>query len=75
MLYSEMKSKEVISVKDCRKLGHICDMEIDHCTGCIKKIIVPGRWHWVSGFCHDQEYVISYSAICEIGPGIVLVNI
>lgn len=74
-MYSELKCKEVISVKDCRKLGHICDLEIDKCTGCIKKIVVPGRWHLFGAFGKETEYVISYSEICQIGPDIILVNI
>ena len=29
MLYSELKNKDVINVKDCRKLGRVCDLEFD----------------------------------------------
>ena len=41
MLYSELKSKEVINIKNCKRLGRIADLELDECTGQIHKIIVP----------------------------------
>ena len=42
MLYSEFKSKDVININNCKKLGRVCDLEFDPCSGCICKIIVPG---------------------------------
>ena len=41
MLFSELKCKDVINLRDCRKLGNIADFEFDECTGCICKVIVP----------------------------------
>ena len=38
----ELKEKEVINVCDGRKLGYICDLTVDTCTGRIISIIVPG---------------------------------
>ena len=34
MLFSELRDKEVISIKECRKLGHVSDIEFDYCKGC-----------------------------------------
>ena len=34
MLFSELKCKDVINVRDCKKLGHVCDLEFDECSGC-----------------------------------------
>ena len=42
MLFSELKSKEVVNLRDCRKMGHVTDFEFDECSGVIQKIIVPG---------------------------------
>lgn len=50
MLFSELKCKEVINLRDCRKLGHVTDFEFDQCTGCICKLIVPGGAKWKSFF-------------------------
>ena len=54
MLFSELKCKEVINLRDCRKLGRIEDFEFDVCTGCICKVIVPGGTKWKRFFnCED----------------------
>ena len=38
MRFCEFRKKEVISIKDCKRLGHVCDMEFDECKGCIQNI-------------------------------------
>lgn len=75
MLVSELKSKEVISIKDCRKLGHVCDLEFDECSGCVKKIIVPGGCHMFRLFQEEPSISIPFSHIRQIGPDIILVDI
>ena len=35
MLFSELKCKDVVNLRDCRKMGHVIDFEFDECTGCI----------------------------------------
>jgi len=74
MLYSELKCKEVINVRDCRKLGNVVDFEFDECSGCICKLIVPGSAKWKSFFCQDADYAICYKDIRQIGPDIILVD-
>lgn len=76
MLYSEFKCKEVINIRDCRKLGKVIDFEFDECTGCIHKIVVPGNCNRIcSFFKSEDEYVIPYKNIKKIGPDIILVDI
>ena len=43
MLFSELKKKEVINLKNCQKLGRVSDFEFDECTGQIFKLIIPGE--------------------------------
>lgn len=75
MLYSEFKNKDVINIKDCRKLGKVCDMEFDPCSGCICKIMVPGC-NRIFGFLNcDPDIVIPFKDIKQIGPDIILVDI
>lgn len=76
MLFSEFKCKEVINIKDCRRLGKVSDFEFDQCTGQIKKIMIPsGCNKWCSFFSDEPDYCICYNEICQIGPDIILVNI
>ena len=43
MLYSEIRKKEVVNMRDCRKLGRVVDIDIDECNGCIRRIKVSDR--------------------------------
>ena len=65
--------KEVIDVIDGRRLGFVCDLEIDECTGKILAIIVPGK---VCGFFRMREdFIIPWHHIKKIGDDIILVNL
>lgn len=77
MLFSELKSKEVINLRDCRKLGHVADFEFDQCTGCIQKLIVPGCGcnRFKGFFGGEPDFVICYRDIKQIGPDIIIVDI
>lgn len=76
MLFSELKAKEVINIKDCKRLGRVADFEFDECNGCIHKLIVPENSNkFYSLFKCDQDYVIPYKNIRQIGPDIILVDI
>lgn len=75
MLFSELKCKDVINMKDCRKLGRVNDLEFDPCSGCICKIVIPGGNRMVSFLRCEPDIVICYKDIKQIGPDIILVDI
>lgn len=75
MLFSEFREKEVICVKDCKRLGRVGDLEFDECTGHIHKICIPGKGVICNLFNCEAEYVICYKDIKRIGPDIILVDI
>ena len=63
MLFSELKCKDVINIRDCKKLGHVCDLEFDECSGCICKIMVPGGNQWLGFLRCEPNIVIPYKDI------------
>lgn len=75
MLFSELKNKEVINMKDCKKLGHVCDLDFDECNGCILKLMVPGCFQFFHLCQEEQPITIPYKNIRQIGPDIILVDI
>lgn len=75
MLFSEFKCKEVINLKDCKRLGKVTDFEFDECKGCIHKLIVPSGGKFCSFFNPGTDYIIPYCDIRQIGPDIILVDI
>ena len=60
MRFCELKEKDVINRCDCKKLGQICDLVIDECSGQICSIIVPGPPRLCGLLCPDQEYIMQY---------------
>ena len=75
MLFSELKCKDVINLRDCKLLGRVCDLEFDERNGCIHKLIVPRGKKWECFFKCKEDYVICYRDIKQIGPDIILVDI
>ena len=75
MLYSEFKCKDVVNIKDCRKIGRVCDLEFDECSGCIRKIMVPGGNKMLNFLRCEPDIVIPFNDIKQIGPDIILVDI
>ena len=75
MLFSELRCKEVINIRDCRKLGRVQDIEFNVCTGCIEKIFIPACGKFRSFFPTEPDYVICFNEIKQIGPDIILVDV
>lgn len=74
MTFEELCRKEVISIRDCRKLGYIVDMELDECKGCICKIVVAEKGGMFHLFCGNEELEIPFCNIKQIGSDIILVD-
>lgn len=75
MRFLDLKEKEVINCKDCKRLGYIADLELDMENGRVIAIIVPGPGKLLSCFCTGSEYYIRFCNIVRVGPDIVLVDI
>lgn len=75
MRICELRQKEVINCRDCKRLGFVADIEIDIDTGMVVAIIVPGPCKIWGIIGHDHEYVISYCCIKQIGDDIILVDV
>ena len=71
----DLKQKEVINVKDRRRLGYVGDVDFDMKTGCMLALIVPGPG-CICGFLgREKEYVIPFCDICQVGSDIILVDV
>lgn len=71
----DLKQKEVINVKNCKRLGFVGDVDFDMETGCLLALIVPGPG-CICGFLgREKEYIIPFCDICQVGNDIILVDI
>ena len=76
MLFTDLKCKEVINIRDCKKIGRVQDIEFNPCNGCIEKIIIPSCCGRFGGlFPTEPDYVICFNEIKQIGPDIILVEV
>ena len=75
MLFSEFKCKDVINIRDCKKLGKVIDLEFEPCSGCICRIVVAGGNKWLGFLCCEPDLFIAFKDIKQIGPDIILVDI
>ena len=72
---SDLKTKEVINICDCRRLGYVGDVDFDMESGCLLAIIVPGPGCFCGFLVREKEYVIPFCDIRQVGPDIILVNV
>ena len=71
----DFKHKEVINVRDGRRLGFVQDVCADLETGTITSIIVPGSNKLLSMFSSSNDIVIQWQNIKCIGDDVILVEI
>lgn len=70
----DFKHKEVINIKDAKRLGFVQDVTADFNTGTITSIIVPGNNKLFNLFASHDEITIPWSSIKTIGEDIILVD-
>ena len=75
MRICELKQKEVINICDCRKLGYIVDVEFNPKDGCIEAFLIPGPGGFCGLFGREEEFVIPFRCVRQIGEDIVLVEV
>lgn len=71
---SDFRQKEVINIYDGKRLGFVCDVDIDMNTGKLNSIIIPGSAKFLGIFGTQDDYVIPFSSIKTIGDDIILVD-
>ena len=71
---TDMREKEIINLRDGCRLGCVCDVEFDTCSGHIVSIVVLGRGKMFGfgGKCEDIK--ICWSDIKVIGDDTILVD-
>jgi YlmC/YmxH family sporulation protein len=72
---SDFKQKEVININDGKRLGFVCDVEIDLKSGRLQSIVIPGGNRLLGILGKDSEYIIPWERIKKIGEDIILVEI
>ncbi len=70
---SEFRQKEVVDIHTGKKLGYVCDIELDCESGKIISITVPSGKIFSSMIKHCDK-IIPWDRIKKIGGDIILVD-
>lgn len=75
ILFSDLREKEVINVRDGSRFGSVLDIIFDVSTGEIAYLIIPvgGKFFGLLG--NSQEIRIPYCDIDQIGDDLIIVNV
>lgn len=75
MTFSELKQKDVINVREGRRLGKPIDIVLGT-NACVEAIVVPGPCGFWQMLAVDREgYAIPWQSIRCIGDDVVLVDL
>ena len=74
MRFTQLQCKEVICVKDGRRLGYVEDVMVEVPEGNVCAIVVPGPCRFLGIAGRRDDYIIPWNCIKKIGPDIVLVE-
>ncbi len=69
-----LKNKEVINICDGKRLGFVCDGQLDLSCGRMISIIVPGECNFL-GFSRGDNILIPWECIERIGDDIIIVKV
>lgn len=71
---ADLRTKQVVCVKNGCVLGYISDVEINTTSGRIDNIVIFGRLRLFGLLGRDEDIIIPWSEIEVIGRETVLVN-
>lgn len=72
MYLSEMQNKDIVSIKDGKRLGNIIDIEIDD-DGNLASLIAKPKF-FKNVFSQSNEFEVKWNQIKTIGEDIILVD-
>lgn len=72
---SELRLRDVVNVRDGRRLGLIKDIELDVENGRVKAIILPGATRLLGLLGHGEDIVIPWEQIKKLGVDVILVEL
>jgi YlmC/YmxH family sporulation protein len=75
MKLSELSKKDIINIKDGKRIGKIVDVEFDINNGYMIKFIIESTNVIKSIFSNSEELTIKFSQIKKLGEDVILIDI
>lgn len=74
MTLRDLNEKDVIQLKTGENLGRIDDVEIEPGTAQVQAVVLQGRSHCMGLLGRDEDLVIPWAAIKNIGTDVIMVD-
>lgn len=75
MKLSELERKDIINIRDGKKVGRIVDVEFDITNGYMIRFIIESSNLIKSIFSSGEELTIKFSQIKKMGEDVILIDI
>ncbi|MBQ7789628.1 MAG: YlmC/YmxH family sporulation protein [Bacilli bacterium] len=75
MKLSELSKKDIINIKDGKRIGKIVDVEFDINNGYMIRFIIESSNVIKSIFSSAEELTIKFSQIKKLGEDVILIDI
>ena len=75
MKLSELEKKDIINIKDGKKIGKIVDVVFDVNNGYMIKFIIESSSILKNIFSSSEEFTIKFSQIKKMGEDVILIDI
>ena len=75
MKLSELSKKDIINIKDGKRIGKIVDVEFDVNNGYMIRFIIESSNVIKSIFSNSEELTIKFSQIKKLGEDVILIDI
>lgn len=75
MKLSELQRKDIVNIKNGKKIGKIIDVEFDPNNGYMIKFIIEKSHFVKSLFSNSEELSIKFTQIKKMGEDVILIDI
>ena len=75
MKLSELQKKDIVNIKDGKKIGRIIDVIFDPTNGYMIRFVIESS-HFVKNlFSNSEEITIKFTQIKKMGEDVILIDI
>jgi len=75
MKLSELQRKDIVNIKDGKKIGKIVDVEFDTSNGYMIKFIIESSHFMKNLFAQNDVLTIKFTQIKKLGEDVILIDI
>ena len=75
MKLSELQKKDIVSIRDGKKIGKIIDVEFDINSGYMIHFVIEKAHYFRSLFSTTEELTIKFTQIKKMGEDVILIDI